>query len=492
MASNFSGVLQLTDLDDFIAPSQECIKPVPVKKTPRKKGLSKIQVAVDGSYMEVDTTSGKSKKLQKAEITLNDCLACSGCITSAETVLVAMQSDEELYKVLNFNKTAAEADKKIVVVSISPQARASLAAKHKQQSTEAAVALTHFFKSLGVSYVLDTTYARELALIQCAEEFIERFRSETENKNLPLLTSACPGWICYAEKTHGDMLIPHISAVKSPQQITGTLVKELVAKHCEVTPDHVYHVTVMPCYDKKLEASRQDFYNDIYSTRDVDLVLTSGEVETMLKKETRTLTELLLAVDATQSNSARPISELQAAFLDNLELLNHSGGGSGGYLDFVFKRAAKQLFGRNVDKVEYKVARNNRDFRDVTLKDEDGKVLLHFAAAYGFRSIQNLVQKMKRSKCPYHYVEVMACPSGCLNGGGQIKAEDGDREKQKEILEEVERIYDEIPATIPGNNEHAMTQLNSLKENSSKLNHTLHTQYHSIEKDDTLSLNVKW
>ena len=84
------------------------------------------------------------------------------------------------------------------------------------------------------------------------------------------------GWVCYAEKTHGSYVLPHISTTKSPQQMMGSLVKEYFGTLMNRNPDQVYHVTVMPCYDKKLEASREDFYNDMYSTRDVDCVITSG------------------------------------------------------------------------------------------------------------------------------------------------------------------------------------------------------------------------
>ncbi|CAN7952213.1 unnamed protein product [Ixodes pacificus] len=100
MADGFSGVLRITDLNDFITPSQECIKPVKVEKSSSK--LGSIKIAEDGSYLQVDET-GKASKLAKAQITLNDCLACSGCITSAETVLITQQSSEELYKVLRAN-----------------------------------------------------------------------------------------------------------------------------------------------------------------------------------------------------------------------------------------------------------------------------------------------------------------------------------------------------------------------------------------------------
>ncbi|XP_076813276.1 cytosolic Fe-S cluster assembly factor narfl-like [Clavelina lepadiformis] len=490
MASHFSGALQLTDLNDFITPSQECIKPVQIKKAPPSKGRSKIEITEDGSYLSVDANSGKSTKLQKAEITLNDCLACSGCITSAETVLVAMQSHEKFYEVLQENNSASANQKKVIVVSVSPQARASIAVKQAINAKNAALALSIFFKRLGASFVLDTTFTRELGLIKSAEEFMERYKNkEKMPKTLPMLTSSCPGWICYAEKTHGKLVIPHISTVKSPQQITGTLVKELLSKHYGKTPSQIYHVAIMPCYDKKLEASRQDFYNDVYATGDVDLVLTAGEVQVMLENESTLLAHLLNEKD---SVNFEVVQELKPTYLSNETLLNHSGGGSGGYLDYVYRSAAKELFGITVDKIIYKTMRNNKDFREVILKDEEGKTLLHFAAAYGFRSIQNLVQKMKRGKCPYHFVEVMACPSGCLNGGGQIKEDDADREKQKHILAMVEKVYNEIPTTAPGENEDVKRELDNLKDDSERTERLLHTQYHAVETEETLSLNVKW
>ncbi|KAJ7306105.1 hypothetical protein JRQ81_010471 [Phrynocephalus forsythii] len=126
--SPFSGVLQLTDLDDFIGPSQECIKPIKVDKRPGK-AAAKIRIEDDGSYFQVDE-DGASQKLEKAKITLNDCLACSGCITSAESILITQQSHEELAKVLRANQALDSASRKLVVASVSPQSRANLSLRN--------------------------------------------------------------------------------------------------------------------------------------------------------------------------------------------------------------------------------------------------------------------------------------------------------------------------------------------------------------------------
>uniref|UniRef100_A0A8C8BEZ4 Nuclear prelamin A recognition factor-like protein n=1 Tax=Otus sunia TaxID=257818 RepID=A0A8C8BEZ4_9STRI len=476
MASPFSGVLQLTDLDDYIGPSQECIKPVKVEKKPGK-AAAKIRIEADGSYFQINQDGG-AQKLEKAKITLNDCLACSGCITSAESVLITQQSHEELCKMLTLNKTAAPDERKLVVVSVSPQSRASLAARCKMGVLETAKKLTAFFKSLGVHYVFDTTFSRNFSLLESQREFVKRFRKQSEDKKaLPMLASACPGWICYAEKTHGSFIIPYISTTKSPQQVMGSLIKGYFAEQQHLTPNQIYHVTVMPCYDKKLEASRPDFFNQEYQTRDVDCVITTGEVLKLLEQEGVSLSDVDPApLDTTLSGAAEE------------ELTSHSGGGSGGYLEHVYKYAAKELFGIQVDTIQYKPLKN-KDFQEVTLEKE-GVVLLQFALAYGFRNIQNLVQKLKRGKSPYHYIEVMACPSGCLNGGGQIKL---DSESSKDQLQQVERLYESLKTTIPEEN----WTVKELYEQwlggteSEKAAQALRTEYHAVERAST-GFNIKW
>ncbi|RVE69490.1 hypothetical protein OJAV_G00078230 [Oryzias javanicus] len=475
MASVFSGVLQLTDLDDFITPSQECVKPVKVEKKDGKS-VARIQIEDDGSYVQVNQDGGK-QKLEKAKISLNDCLACSGCITSAESVLITQQSHEELLKVLRNNKAAAE--QKTVVVSVSPQSRASLAAHHGISSSEAGRRLTSFLKNLGVHYVFDTSFSRTFSLLESQREFVERFqRKGQDSKALPMLTSACPGWICYAEKTHGEYILPYISTTRSPQQMMGSLVKSHFAEKQGLNPHQIYHVAVMPCFDKKLEASRSDFYMNKAETREVDCVITSGEVQKMLEEHNISL------------------KDVEPGILDSMfssvcgdEFLSHTGSGSGGYLHHVFTYAAKQLFGEEVKELTYKTLRN-KDFQEVRL-EKDGEVLLCFAATYGFRNIQNLVQKLKRGKSPYHFVEVMACPSGCLNGGGQIKGAAG--QNQKELLQKVEELYKEERPLLPEDDPHVaeiyQTWLHSVGKDRAK--ELLHTQYHAVEKM-TNGLTMKW
>uniref|UniRef100_A0A673MYZ1 Cytosolic Fe-S cluster assembly factor narfl-like n=1 Tax=Sinocyclocheilus rhinocerous TaxID=307959 RepID=A0A673MYZ1_9TELE len=285
-------------------------------------------------------------------------------------------------------------------------------------------------------------------------------------------------FITPSQKAHGEFILPYISTTRSPQQMMGSLVKGYFASQKGVSPHQIYHVTVMPCYDKKLEASRPDFYLSEYETREVDCVITSGEVLKMLEEENVSLSDVEVApLDTMFSNVCGE------------ELLGHAGSGSGGYLHHIYKHAAKQLFGVEVDELTYKTIKN-KDFQEVTL-EKDGQVLLRFAAVYGFRNIQNLVQKLKRGKSQYHFVEVMACPSGSLNGGGQLKPSSD--QTSKELLQQVEELYHGERTSVPEQDLRVAELYQSWLESvgKEKARPLLHTEYHAIEKN-TSGLSIKW
>ncbi|XP_028138259.1 probable cytosolic Fe-S cluster assembly factor AGAP009023 [Diabrotica virgifera virgifera] len=489
--SRFSGALQLTDLDDFITPSQECIKPVEIKKKPGSKTGAKIQIQSD-DYFQIEE-DGSAQKLEKVEITLADCLACSGCITSAESVLISKQSEAELRDVLEANKKlkiingdAVVTEIQIVIVSLSIQPVLSLAVRYNLKPDECAAKLCQYFKQLGADMVVDMTIADDLAILEAQKEFIRRYRATHSDgvKNiLPMLASSCPGWVCYAEKTHGSYILPYISTAKSPQQLMGSLLKEYVTKKLEpkYPKAHIYHVAVMPCYDKKLEASRSDFFSQETNRPDVDCVITPVELEQMLMKDN-------ISLDTLENGKfSQPWNSLTEEIVPSL--VKHIGSGSGGYADHIFKYAARDLFSEDCDHLEYKSVRNP-DFKEVIL-EKNGEVVLRFAIANGFRNIQNLVQKLKRGKSQYHYVEVMACPSGCLNGGAQVRPKEG--RSVKDLLLEIEKLYDSLPTHLPESNKVVKELYDSWLqgEDSDKCSLILHTQYHAVEKS-TNALNIKW
>lgn len=448
-----------------------------------------------------------------AKVSLADCLACSGCVTSAETVLITQQS------VAEFKRALADKAYAIHVVSIAPQALASIAAAFDLDSVACFQRLTTYFQSLGVRHILDTGGCSSLALMESCREFVERLDAKSAAQgtgvrrrpwvpppasravsvtrtelvrdfeaealaggstsatadhelgdgvpSLPILCSACPGWVCYAEKTVPEAL-PYMSSVKSPQQMLGALVKCLLAGgsglECKDAPiaaqaeaalpvglaSRIYHTTIMPCYDKKLEASRLDFFwegppgqTPPAGTREIDCVLASREVVEMIREEIGHLAGVAETPRHGPSAAARAADTIHAASATaDIDVifcsLNDAGtqfvgscaadGESDGYVDTLARYCALKLGGEALpdDPLPFTTGRNP-DFREFTLRikrADDGSALdLGFAVAYGFRNIQTVTSRMKRGArtngAPWHYVEVMACPSGCVNGGGQ-------------------------------------------------------------------------
>ena len=500
-----SAILSADDLNDFISPGVACIKPVetlPAQQPP------------EYAY-EVTTEDKVAADAPPAQISLTDCLACSGCVTSAEAVLVSLQSHAEVLNALDAtpslgygilrksyeNGTIARHHQerngslqkpRLFVASVSPQVRASLAATYAIKEREAGWLIDQLLGGPdglatggkygnSFSFIVDTNAMRDVALVVGAEEVSNTPMANTPaNVKKPILTSACPGWVCYAEKTHPHVL-PHLSRVKSPQALTGTLFKTILSQKLGIDPDQIWHLAIMPCFDKKLEASRAELTNVSWQsdlevdgiqspTRDVDCVITAREI--LMLADSRGI--------SFPSLPKKPLNaDLSQMFPDNLiadflfspndlrrkrETQIPAAGTSGGFLYHTLC-TQQQLHpgseirsqrGRNADVVEYTVAKGE-------------EAVFRAARYYGFRNIQNLVRKLKPTKeirlakkvlgarqpaermanSDYAYVEVMACPGGCTNGGGQIKIDDlgslqgrvTGSESQKEWLTFVDEAY---------------------------------------------------
>ena len=408
-------------LNDFFLPSQDCIKPVEIIKTNKD---SDIRID-NGIHWEV-SKDGTETQLEAASISLNDCLACSGCVTTAESVLVGLQSWSEV------ESTLKAAEKKEYVASICPQSVASIAASYNVSHSTAFRKLKTLLKNLGFSELRSTNIGRAISLEASAQEFISHHKLQS---GTPLLASACPGWICYAEKQKSS-LIPTISKVRSPQQLTGVMLKDVVCRRSGFERKDIYHVAIMPCFDKKLEASRKEFQID--EVRDVDTVITSAEVVNMIKDNGIDFSALEEDNESDSPSSGRA-----------------PGSSSGGYLAHVLTTSAKQLFGYTIspDLQDPRIRTTNQrapKLKEYELLDDSGKTLLRFAEAYGFRQITSLCQKLapkvqRRTikKVDYDYVEVMACESGCINGGGQVRPPAS--VTNKEWVEKAECIYNEEP-----------------------------------------------
>ena len=467
-----SAILSADDLNDFISPGVACIKPVEtLPLAPAQNGDPSLEheVILDGT---------QTRAAAPAQISLTDCLACSGCVTSAEAVLVSLQSHSEVLNTLDAGPALRihgpdaagqysvegleDPTCRLFVASVAPQTRANLAAAMGPGVTEkqAGRAIEHLLMGEtglpaggkwgnGFTWVVDTNVAREASLVLGVDEVFESASALTEKPATPILTSSCPGWVCYAEKTH-PYVLPHLSRVKSPQALMGTLLKTSLSRRLGIPPDRIWHLAIMPCFDKKLEASREELTDAVWAgdgkpgrgVRDVDCVITSKEI--LMLTESRGIDFFALPLTASPKQPYFPDPQIQKFLFPPQSIAKPSpaAGTSGGNLHFILRSVQSRhpnskiqtIRGRNADVVEYNVTSSS------------GDVLFKAARYYGFRNIQNLVRRLKPAKpsrmpgakpfgsarkpagksasLEYGYVEVMACPGGCTNGGGQLKIDD--------------------------------------------------------------------
>ncbi|XP_063817136.1 nuclear prelamin A recognition factor [Pseudophryne corroboree] len=443
----------------------------------KKKDKEDAELSEPLSVADEDEKS-EFHRLSDARIFLSDCLACGNCVTSEEGAQIFAQNQKELLNVLSLNKKCDSALHRVVVASVSPQAVPYFAVKFHLSVCEAARKLCGFLKGLGVHHVFDTTIAADFSILETQKDFIQRFRRQTQDEHaFPMFASACPGWVQYAERVLGDSVTPHICSAKSAQQIMGSLVKGYFATQQNLAPDKIFHLTVAPCYDRKMEALREDYYTELYNCRDVDCVLTLGEVIHIME----------------QRNIS--VKEVEECPLENVfggttcEFVRHEGTSSDGYLAHVFRHAAKELFDMDVQEITYKTLKN-KDFQEICL-EKDGETVLRFAAAYGFRNIQNMVLKLRKGKFHYHFVEVLACPGGCFNGKGQAQTADGKPERAQ--LQEMEALYTRVPVQNPESNPHIQDLYANWLEGaeSQKSRETLHTKLVPTSLNAT-RVDMKW
>lgn len=495
-----SAILSADDLNDFISPGVACIKPI--ETLPAKEESSS-----DPYEVTTEEKAAAAEPPPPAQISLTDCLACSGCVTSAEAVLVQLQSHNEVLSTLDTHKSldAAElaqsgtnghthangcAEGKLFVASVSPQARASLAAVFNVSEQEAGNMITQLLsgpsgvragghQGSGFTWVIDTNVVREACLVAAADEVATALSPETAKRVAkpgsegaidttpkgPILTSACPGWICYAEKTH-PYVLPHLSRLKSPQALTGTLLKSVLSARYNISPSQIWHLAIMPCFDKKLEASRSELTSGAWlpsssePVRDVDCVITARELLSLASARGIAFSSL---PRTPLSHTPFPDPTLDAFLFPSSrsrKLQTRDAGSSGGYLYHILSTyqsahpgsTISVARGRNADVVEYSLTRGD-------------EVIIRMARFYGFRNIQNLVRRLKPAKASrlpggktgvvrrppgskakeekeFAYVEVMACPGGCTNGGGQVKVSEVEVVRALENRGEQEDVQD--------------------------------------------------
>lgn len=438
--ARLSSALLVADVNDFLTPSESCVLPMSggLQAEPAGSVLAPI-IPSPAIQTGTSDSSESARPAAKASITLSDCLSCSGCVTTAETVLLSSTSVELLRSVMQ------EADMstrraQYAVAALSQQAVASIATRAGLSLQSCARKLSHFLRtSLHFDAVVDLSLARQLSLAECAAEFISRHRS-----GAPVtVCSACPGWLAYAEKTLDKPILDAMSTVRSPQAVVAALARAMLAPDDSRT---VWLATVMPCHDKKIEASRPEYALE-NGNREVDCVITTGELLDLIDE---------MKYDLCGGEE----SDLVADFsVREGEFGTGNGGGSGGYAEYVLRIAAKEILSVELppERLVFEKASRSGDMRSIEVSSKDSSKKLRFALAYGFRSLQSILRKMRKGLCPYDYIELMACPGGCNNGGGQlplivpdgVKLDDAKAVKaaNSSLLKSVEANYFSAPQT---------------------------------------------
>ena len=372
----------------LIRDSKKCIKCMRcIQICSKVQGLGIWDVQNTGSRTTVDVADNKS-------ISEADCSLCGQCITHCPVGALKERNDvPKIYEVL--------ADPgKITAVQVAPAVRTAWAEALNippELATEGRMAAA--LKKVGFDYVFDTSFAADVTIWEEANELLARLKDK-ENHPWPMFTSCCPGWVSYLSKKYPEFL-PNLSTTKSPQQIFGALLKSYFAKQKGLSPKEICSISVMPCVSKKREAALFSMRSS--GTHDVDIVLTTRELVRLLKAEH--INPLTLKEEKFDS----PLGSSTGAAV--------IFGVTGGVMEAALRTAYFALMGKEAPKDAFLDVRGEagRKVKEFTLNG----VTLRTCTVSGLGNAGRLMEDIKAGRVHYDFVEVMACPGGCVGGGGQ-------------------------------------------------------------------------
>lgn len=307
-------------------------------------------------------------------------------------------------------QAAVKDPEKIVIVSTSPSVRAALGEEFGMEDGAFVEGkMVALLRSLGADYVLDTNFAADLTIVEEASELIERITKGTAP--LPQFTSCCPAWVKFTEMYYPELL-PNLSTAKSPIGMQGPTIKTYFAKKMGLDPEKIVNVALTPCTAKKYEIRRNEMhsasdYYDGLDIKDMDFVLTTRELALWAKEE---------SVDfATLSDSAYDSIMGQASGAGVIF------GNTGGVMEAALRTAYEYITGEEAPELLYDLqpVRGYEGIKEASLKIKDMDV--NVAVVYGTANAREMIEKVKQGDKPYHFIEVMTCPGGCIGGGGQPK-----------------------------------------------------------------------
>lgn len=349
------------------------------------QGVGAIDTINRGFESCVSTVCNKS---------LNDvnCTFCGQCIQNCPTgALREKDSTGEVWRKLKDEDT-------YVIVQTAPAVRAALGEEFGMEvGTNVTGKMVTALKQLGFDKVFDTNTGADFTIMEEANEFIERLQ---EGATLPMITSCSPGWVKYIEMNYPELL-GHLSSCKSPHEMFGALLKTYFAKKENIEPSKIFVVSVMPCIAKKFERQRTEMKND--GMYDVDCVITTRELARMIKQANIKFCEL------EDSEFDNPMGEATGA--------GAIFGTTGGVMEAALRTAQDRLTGQDLKEIDFEDVRGGQGIKRATVNIAGKEVKV--VAASGLANAQKILEEIKEGKADYQFVEIMACPGGCIMGGGQ-------------------------------------------------------------------------
>lgn len=373
----------------LIREASKCVKCMRcVQVCDKIQGLGVWDISGSG-YRTTVGVSGNRK------ITEADCALCGQCITHCPVGALRERDDRDLLR------DALADPEKITMVQIAPAIRTAWGEGIGIQKAEATTGkLVSALRRIGFDYVFDTAFSADLTIMEEGSEFIERFTHKDSYK-WPMFTSCCPGWVRFVKTQYPDF-VENLSTAKSPQQMFGAMTKTFIAKKLGVNPDKIYSVSIMPCTAKKFEKGVEAVDSAGYG-KDVDLVLTTRELDRMIR------------ADNIQADDLK-----EEPFDDFFGEGSGAGvifGATGGVMEAALRSAYFLITGENPEPDSFRGVRGMDGWKEATFNIKGLPVKV--AVASGLGNTRKLMEALKSGEVSYDFVEIMACPGGCVGGGGQ-------------------------------------------------------------------------
>ena len=394
------------------------------------------------------------------------CILCGQCVNVCPTG--ALMEKSEIDKVDEARRAG-----KYLVVQTAPAIRATLGEEFGYKiGTPVTGQMVAALRRLGFNKVYDTNFGADLTIMEEANELLARIK---DGGVLPMITSCSPGWINYAEYYYGDQL-DHLSSCKSPHQMQGAIIKSYFAEKNGLKPEDIFVVSIMPCTAKKFEKERPQLQKN--GIKDVDAVLTTRELAKLIKRSGINFAKL-------------PNEEFDQDLMGEYTGAGVIFGATGGVMEAALRTAYHELTGKEYEAVEFTAVRGMQGLKEATLNIAGSEIKV--AVASGMRNAKVLMDEIRSGKSPYTFIEIMGCPGGCVNGGGQpyvkpcfLPNEDKNildtyKEKRAQAL----YSEDERQKVRQSHNNKQVQKLYSDflgKPNSHKAHELLHTTYVSRER----------